>query len=82
MASNPLLPLDRGELDELMRVAEHAEVKARIAQRVAPLDSGTVFGLTAVWQDARALTNDCYDASMLLLAAEMDRVFDLGGDNG
>jgi len=80
--SNPLLPLDRGELDELMRVAEHAEVKARIAFRNAPLRREAIEGACAVWQDARGLTSDCYDASMLLLAAEMDRVLDLGGDNG
>ena len=80
--ANPLLPLDRGELDELMRVAEHAEAKARIAFRMAPLNRHAVEGACAVWQDARALTSDCYDASMLLLAAEMDRVLDLGGDNG
>ena len=80
--SNLLAPLDRGELDELIRTAEHAEQKARVAFRVAPLDSGMVAGLGAVWQDCRALTSDCYDASLLLLAAEMDRVFDLGGDDG
>ena len=81
--ANLLAPLDRAELDELMRVAEHAEVKARIAFTMGPLHNrADLEAACGVWQDARGLTTDCYDASMLLLAAEMDRVFDLGGDNG
>jgi len=79
---NLLLALDRRELDELILVAEHAEAKARIAFRNAPLRREAVAAACDVWQDARALTADCYDASMLLLAAEMDRVFGLDGDNG
>jgi hypothetical protein len=75
-----LAGLDRAELDELMHLMEHG---TRVAQTVvahAPLEHRALEDACGVAQDCRALLSDCYDASMVLLAAEMDRICDLGGD--
>jgi hypothetical protein len=83
MSTTYLAPLERAELDELTRLTEHAHDVAHIALRCAPL--GDPVGLAAacgVAQDCMALLMDCYDQSCLLWAAEFDRLYDLGGDNG
>lgn len=81
MSAAYLAPLERRELDELIRVAEHAERVAHIALNAAPLRFDALADACGVAQDVMCLLHDAYDASMLLSAAEMDRVFDLGGDN-
>jgi hypothetical protein len=75
-----LAGLDRAELDEWILKAEHAYRKARVAVEQAPLTREALADACGVAQDCHAWVIDCYDASMLLLAAELDRISDLGGD--
>ena len=79
-----LANVGRPELDEMIRTAEHAERKAMVAFNMVPLSQPDscqrLAAAAAVAQDCRAWGTDCYDYSFLLLAAEFDRVFDLGGD--
>ena len=69
-----LQPLTRLELDALTAEAEHAYTKAHIAFTNAPMRSDALQAAAGVAQDAMALCTDCYEASMLLSAAEMDRI--------
>jgi hypothetical protein len=80
MTAEYLAPLDRGELDELMHLMEHGIRTAQTAVARAPLEHRALEDACGVAQDCSALLNDCYDASMVLLAAVFDRIFDLGGD--
>jgi hypothetical protein len=75
-----LAPLDRGELDDWILKAEHAYRKARVAVEQAPLTREALDDACGVAQDCHVWLMDCYDASYVLLAAEMDRICDLGGD--
>jgi hypothetical protein len=81
MSAAYLVGLDRAETDELIREAEHAHRKAHIALVNAPLRREAVISACGVAQDCMALQMDAYEHSMLLMAAEFDRVFDLGGDD-
>ena len=80
MSAAYLAPLERTELDELIRHAEHAERKAHIALTNAPLRFEALADACGVAQDVMCLLHDAYDASMVLMAAEFDRVYDLAGD--
>lgn len=81
MSCDYLAPLTRTELDILMHDAEHGNRMAQIAFSNAPLIAEKVAAAAGVAQDMMNLCVDIYEASMLLSAAEMDRVFDLAGDN-
>jgi hypothetical protein len=72
------LMLTRPELDTLIAEMEHAERKSHIALVNAPLRHDALAGACGVAQDCVSLLLDCYDASMLMYAAEMDRM--LGND--
>lgn len=69
------------ELNELIATVEHAHDKAHIALRMAPRNPDALADACGVAQDVMCLLHDAYDASMLLMAAEMERLPDLGGDN-
>jgi hypothetical protein len=71
-----LAPLTRTELDILMADAEHANRKAQVAFMNAPLRPEAVQAAAGVAQDCMNLVVDCYDMSMLMMAAEMDRMLD------
>jgi hypothetical protein len=75
-----LAGLDRAQLDELIRLMEHGTRTSQVVVALAPLDQRALEKACGVAQDCSALLNDCYDASMVLWAAEFDRIFDLGGD--
>lgn len=71
-----LAALERPELDELTRTIEHAHDVAHIALRCAPLDSERLAAACGVAQDCDGVLHDCYDESLLRLAAEFDRACD------
>jgi len=77
-----LAGVDRASLDAMTLEAEHAEAKAMLVFRMVPLDHPDsiprLCGAAGVAQDCRAWVTDCYEASFLLSAAEMDRVFGCG----
>lgn len=81
MSAAYLIELDRAMTDELIARAEHAYRKAHIALVNAPLRQDALTAACGVAQDCMALQMDAYEHSMLLMAAEFDRVFDLGGDD-
>jgi hypothetical protein len=75
-----LAGLDRRELDTWMLEAEHATRKAHLVVAHCPLNPENLSDACGVAQDCSAWLNDIYDASMVLWAAEFDRIFDLEGD--
>jgi hypothetical protein len=71
--------LTRAELDELTAAAEEADRVARVVLvtvRLGDDDSDERLARACgVAQDSLALCNDCYEASIQLTIAEMDRMF-------
>jgi hypothetical protein len=80
MSAAYLAGLDRAELDTWMLEAEHATRKAHLVVAHCPLTRESLADACGVAQDCSAWLTDCYDASMVLWAAEFDRIFGLGGD--
>jgi hypothetical protein len=77
-----LAALTRTELDTLTADIEHGHDKAHIALRNAPIgDPVRLAAACGVAQDCMSLLMDCYDESILRVAEEFDRVWELGGDN-
>jgi hypothetical protein len=78
MTAHYLADLTRAELDELTTAAEEADRVARVVFTTVPLwrtESPAMLASAAgVAQDTLTLCTDCYDASVLLTIAEMDRL--------
>jgi len=71
-SSGLLAPLDRGELDELIRVCELAEQTAHIALVNAPLDPLRIERACGVAQDCLCLYHEALDESIArMLAGEV-----------
>jgi hypothetical protein len=83
--SGYLAPLTRPELDALLAAAEHSSVKARVAMSITPLHQERVYQAAGVAADCLRMWMDALEESIRRMwdgDAAVDRLFDLGGDNG